>query len=584
MFQQKKWFFLNKTRISRIMKKSYLSKYISLLAFLIFSSDSTAQTNEHVNTDSLIHYLQNSDIKTYTWSIDQNNSWEDLKNALPGLKIAGISINVSLLPPSKTPPINPLGTYSEPFELDFIRWGKEIANLSLRYSNIKGFLIEDIRENISLNYLNLNYIDSIVSKSQSINPKLSAEKLLFSSSTFYVSNNGNDSYTGLSPDSAWATLKKINNMAFAPGDSILFKAGNCFIGGNIGVGKDYPMLAIKSSGTSTSTIYIGSYGSGDKPYFKSNKNVYASAIMISGSYIILNDLKIDSCNFAGFITRGNHITIKNCEIMRCGTGVRIIGQYNLVTHCYIHNAVLSDNVPEGSGGGVGVNITNANNEISYCTIDTCIAPSLAYGSDGGFIEIVADGNIIDNCYIHNNIVRQADNFTEIGGSGTVRNIIFAYNSMYKEDIVTNVGVVVLHIHTTTIQNIKLINNTIYENTLGNNFQHGLISWSLTDTLKPSQLLLYNNIIAGDSCPTITSYLKGLFTGSNNIFYRYDGRNILGFNLDNIGVRNDPILTDVNSYNFIPKSNSPAIGAGLNLGYSYNIISEPVMNPPSIGAY
>ena len=96
---------------------------------------SVLTTNGHINTDSLIQYLTNSGSKTYTWRIDQNNSWEDLKNSLPELKIAGISITVSLMPPTNSSP-------SEPFGLDFIMWAKEIANLSLRYSNLKGYQLK----------------------------------------------------------------------------------------------------------------------------------------------------------------------------------------------------------------------------------------------------------------------------------------------------------------------------------------------------------------------------------------------------------------------------------------------------------
>ena len=98
---------------------------ILLWKIIVKQTSSVLTSNGHINTDSLIQYLTNSGSKTYTWSIDQNNSWEDLKNSLPELKIAGISISVSLMPPTNASP-------SEPFGFDFINWAKEIANLSLR--------------------------------------------------------------------------------------------------------------------------------------------------------------------------------------------------------------------------------------------------------------------------------------------------------------------------------------------------------------------------------------------------------------------------------------------------------------------
>ena len=83
--------------------------------------------------------------QTTTYNIDKANAWEDLQTYLPEAKMNGTSVYVSLLPPSECPPINPTGVYSEPYELDFINWAKEIAKLSLRYSNLKGYGIKNLQ-------------------------------------------------------------------------------------------------------------------------------------------------------------------------------------------------------------------------------------------------------------------------------------------------------------------------------------------------------------------------------------------------------------------------------------------------------
>ena len=124
-------------------------------------SFSYLKTFGHIDTDSLIQSLKENGDTNYVWSINQNNSWEDFHVFLPKAKIAGISVSINLMPPSKTPPISPTGNYSEPYQLDFITWAKEIANLSLRYSNLKEYAIEDLQENFNLGYLSQNYIDSI---------------------------------------------------------------------------------------------------------------------------------------------------------------------------------------------------------------------------------------------------------------------------------------------------------------------------------------------------------------------------------------------------------------------------------------
>ena len=44
--------------------------------------------------------------------------------------------------------------------------------------------------------------------------------------TYYVdATNGNDSSNGLSPETPWKTIAKVNASSFQPGDQILFKRG-----------------------------------------------------------------------------------------------------------------------------------------------------------------------------------------------------------------------------------------------------------------------------------------------------------------------------------------------------------------------
>ncbi|MEO6909112.1 MAG: right-handed parallel beta-helix repeat-containing protein [Abditibacteriaceae bacterium] len=73
---------------------------------------------------------------------------------------------------------------------------------------------------------------------------------------YYVSSStGDDSNNGLSPDSPWATLNKVNHTSnFKAGDSILFKRGDTFYGS-----------MTTRSGTSGNPIVYGAYGKGNKP-------------------------------------------------------------------------------------------------------------------------------------------------------------------------------------------------------------------------------------------------------------------------------------------------------------------------------
>jgi parallel beta-helix repeat protein len=73
--------------------------------------------------------------------------------------------------------------------------------------------------------------------------------------TYYVSNIGNDSNSGLTTALPWKTLTKVNAFTFKPGDQILFQRGSTF----------YGTLTINSSGSSGSPITYGAYGIGTNP-------------------------------------------------------------------------------------------------------------------------------------------------------------------------------------------------------------------------------------------------------------------------------------------------------------------------------
>jgi parallel beta-helix repeat protein len=79
--------------------------------------------------------------------------------------------------------------------------------------------------------------------------------MLSFAATYYVSNTGNDSNSGLTTSLAWRTLAKVNATTFKAGDQILFQKGDAF----------YGAITIKNSGTSGSPITFSAYGTGENP-------------------------------------------------------------------------------------------------------------------------------------------------------------------------------------------------------------------------------------------------------------------------------------------------------------------------------
>lgn len=72
---------------------------------------------------------------------------------------------------------------------------------------------------------------------------------------FYVdATHGNDHAEGISPETAWKTLDKVNQFRLVPGDQVLFKKGEIWRG-----------QLIPQSGTPKARIIYGTFGKGEKP-------------------------------------------------------------------------------------------------------------------------------------------------------------------------------------------------------------------------------------------------------------------------------------------------------------------------------
>ena len=74
--------------------------------------------------------------------------------------------------------------------------------------------------------------------------------------TFYVSASGNDNNDGLSENTPFKSIKKVNKLNLVAGDTIAFRCGDIFTGAG---------LTLNYSGSDDNPITICSYGSGEKP-------------------------------------------------------------------------------------------------------------------------------------------------------------------------------------------------------------------------------------------------------------------------------------------------------------------------------
>ncbi len=384
---------------------------------------------------------------------------------------------------------------------------------------------------------------------------------------YYVDSvSGSDSNSGTSTSSPWRSLTPVQNRTFQPGEAVNFKRGSFWSGG----------LTINNSGVQGQPITFRDYGSGTAPIFE-NPGQYNQAIRVYSSWVVLQGLWVRNAGEAGVrIESGaTHNIVQNVEASNDGIGIELYGQYNLVSHNYAHDLhmVVNTSYPTNDDyGAEGFWIQAPNNEVSYNRCVNCRAPSYDYGYDGGVVEIYSNG---DGSYIHHNYGTGSNGFIEVGG-GSAQNVRVAYNvSDNNYD-----GFACLHLGGTfnsTINNFRIENNTIVK-TMSQGYRQ-------VDCLgaapSASQLLFRNNIVY--SAIGVANY--GSFTHTNNVYYMTNGASV-GYGLGAAEWQTNPLFVNLGGGDYHLQAGSPAIDAGLNLGYSLDFdgTGVPQGAAPDIGAY
>ena len=94
--------------------------------------------------------------------------------------------------------------------------------------------------------------------------------------------NGNDRADGRSEESAWSTLENINSKTFGPGDKLLFKAGERWVG----------ELLLRGTGTEEHPIRVGRYGDGPAPHIAGDGKTEAAVVLQNGAHWLIEDLEV----------------------------------------------------------------------------------------------------------------------------------------------------------------------------------------------------------------------------------------------------------------------------------------------------
>ncbi|HEV7777950.1 MAG TPA: right-handed parallel beta-helix repeat-containing protein [Luteibacter sp.] len=224
---------------------------------------------------------------------------------------------------------------------------------------------------------------------------------------YYVdSDGGDDGHDGSNAGTAWRSLKRLNQVTFAPGDQVLFKRGG-----------DYPgAFQPRGSGSATAPIVVDAYGGGTPPHLHADGDSPSTVGLHNVEYWTLRNLAISNQgpkplprrtgvhlfheDFGiahGIVLQGLHIhDINGSAVKQQGGGSAILVQATGKTRATRYqDLTIQDNVIErsqrdgilflGAGsrnGGLATGVIVRGNRISEVPGD-CI---LVKGCDGALVE------------------------------------------------------------------------------------------------------------------------------------------------------------------------------------------------------
>lgn len=347
---------------------------------------------------------------------------------------------------------------------------------------------------------------------------------LASAATYYVdAASGSDTAAGNSTATAWKTLAKVNATTFRAGDSILFHAGQRW------VGQLYP----RGSGASGNPITLSSYGSGAKP-------VIDGQSLASGGAIYLKNQR--------------WWTIDGFEVTN-DSGTNNLGATKAGSH---RSGIFVDN----NGGGTLSGITIRNNYVH--DVNGCFVCNGAAPHNNGGIVVAADlmnplsfgSGSYDGVLIENNRVER------VGRTGIIFNdwSIGLLYTIYKPSLSKNVTVRGNTVYTIDSDGI------IVAGSQNNLIAHNIVGHAGLKTVAGTSVPSAAGIWTAKSINTVIEYneVYGVLTQQN-----VDGQ---GFDADlvasNVTVQYN--YSHDNEGGFMLMLGGPLAGSGLVVRYNLSV--------------
>lgn len=125
----------------------------------------------HIDVKATIAQLKKLHVNTYLYLIWHSpTDWSDLNNGfLAAAQQAGIKVWVYLVPPSEC---DPTAWCSDPYQKNYVEWAQAIAKLSVKYTNLTAWAIDDFTNGQNSALFTPSYMQEIKQATDAINPNL----------------------------------------------------------------------------------------------------------------------------------------------------------------------------------------------------------------------------------------------------------------------------------------------------------------------------------------------------------------------------------------------------------------------------
>lgn len=241
-------------------------------------------------------------------------------------------------------------TYDSVIENVFIKGTSVNDNISVTTKvDVNGFTIGqkdgnkyDIPLNFGENIIKVSvFIDSAPELSKEISFKIHRFQK-YDPGVYYVdSMYGDDNNDGLSEDTPWQTLDKLNSIEFQPGTTILLKRGSVWNG----------QFRPKGNGSAEALNIIDAYGNGSRPIINGNG---ISDVDTGKSY---PEGALHFYNVSFWEVNNLEITNYGPDVNKAGrTGINIVAggsgyvEHVYVRNCYVHDVNSNSEAAKISGG------------------------------------------------------------------------------------------------------------------------------------------------------------------------------------------------------------------------------------------